>query len=110
MFKNILLSIALMTAFAAQAGVIIYAPIPPPPLMVEVITDSPGPDYAWCDGYWFWQNDAYIWIAGGWRVRPYPGAIWFRGQHVRYAPHGNYQYHPAHWGVASPRGRGKGKR
>ncbi len=50
----------------------------PPPQQVEVVPVAPGPDYVWAPGYWTW-NGTWVWIGGGWVIRPHPGAVWIGG-------------------------------
>jgi hypothetical protein len=41
--------------------------------------DASGPPRAgvvWADGYWGWDGQAWVWVAGGWRVPPQAGVIW----------------------------------
>jgi hypothetical protein len=42
----------------------------PPPAYSQYMPQSPGPDYAWVDGYWVPQGGRNVWINGFWR-RPY---------------------------------------
>ena len=101
MFKKYLAYLILPTAMFLSAcsasARVAYAPFPPPPLRVEVMGVSPGPDYIWCDGYWDWENNAYIWIPGRWALRPFAGAIWFRGGWYHHTFHRGYHFHPGHF-------------
>jgi hypothetical protein len=61
----------------------------PPPVPVEVMTVSPGPDFVWIGGAWFWAGGRWQWERGHWDHPPRPGAVWvahhyeFRnGRHV----------------------------
>ena len=66
----------------------------PPPLREEVITVSPGPDFFWVGGYWYWRN-GWVWIGGHWDHRPRPGAIWVAPVWEHH-PHG-WIYSHGHW-------------
>lgn len=47
----------------------------PPPLIVETITASPGPDFVWIGGSWVW-NGRWVWEHGRWGRPPHVGAVW----------------------------------
>ncbi len=66
----------------------------PPPPRQEVVVVSPGPDYVWAPGYWGW-NGGWIWVGGGWVVRPHPRAVWVGGGWVRHG--GGWGWHGGHW-------------
>jgi hypothetical protein len=68
----------------------------PPAPYAEVVTESPGVDFAWVGGYWAWNGGwlwrpgywhrgpvGYGWRAGGWVVRGgrsyWHGGGWVRG-------------------------------
>jgi hypothetical protein len=66
------------------------APYEPPPPPVEVIPPSPGPDYYWSDGYWYWGPTGWVWIGGRWAIGFGPGWVgprhwhgWGYGRHWR---------------------------
>jgi hypothetical protein len=50
-----------------------------PPLQVEVVPISPGPDYVWDPGWWSWNGGAWFWIGGRWHYPVRPGHVWFKG-------------------------------
>jgi hypothetical protein len=50
----------------------------PPPPQVEAVPVAPGPEYVWRPGYWNW-NGGWVWIGGGWVIRPHLGAVWVGG-------------------------------
>jgi len=50
----------------------------PPATPVEVISASPGSNYYWVPGYWYW-NGSWVWTGGRWVLRPWPGAVWVSG-------------------------------
>jgi hypothetical protein len=66
----------------APANTVVVAQAPPP-VPVEVVPLTPGPDYYWAPGYWSW-NGAWLWVRGSWVLRPRPGAIWVGGH---WGPH-----------------------
>ena len=49
---------------------------PPPPRVIRVLPPSPGPEFAWIDGYWYPVGRHYKWHAGYWTRRVYPGERW----------------------------------
>lgn len=45
--------------------------IPPPPAdLLEVPGEPPSPERIWIKGYWHWNGEAYVWVAGHWATRP----------------------------------------
>ena len=79
------------TMFGAALGIGIEIGAPPPPRVVHVRPASPGPGYAWIDGYWYVVNHKYVWHDGYWTRPPYEGAIWV-------APHHDgHQYFEGYW-------------
>src|SRR5690348_18264143 len=54
---------------------------PPPPAVVGIAPVSPGPGYAWVDGYWYPVGHHYKWHEGYWTRPPYPGARWVPARH-----------------------------
>jgi len=77
---------------APPSQVVVSQAPPPPP--TEVVTVAPGPDYAWAPGYWNW-NGGWVWVSGGWVLRPRPHAIWVGPRWV-HRGHG-YVYMRGHW-------------
>lgn len=76
------------TTLCLTNGCTVYAPGPPvgveaevdvsgdpPPLIVEPIPVSPGPDFIWVGGAWVW-NGQWVWEHGRWARPPHPGAVW----------------------------------
>jgi len=65
---------------------------------------SPGPGYAFVDGYWYPEGGRYRWHTGYWSRPPYEGAAWIAPRHdgtMFYAghwdgPHGRVE-HDHHW-------------
>jgi hypothetical protein len=60
----------------------------PPPLLYEEPPPSPGLDYSWISGYWWWSFSCrrHIWITGCWR-RPPVGCHWSAGYWARHGRH-----------------------
>ncbi len=73
---------------------VVYAPEPPPPMIVERVTVCPGPRYVWIGGEWIWDG-RWVWVSGRWVVPPHPRAVWVRGYWVR-TPHG-WRHQRGHW-------------
>ena len=68
--------------------------VAPPPAPVETVLIAPGPGYVWIGGEWIW-NGRWIWVAGHWRVPPYPHSVWIHGSWTS-GPRG-YHREPGHW-------------
>ncbi len=67
-----------------------YAPPPPPPVAAYVPL-SPGPGYAWVDGYYYPIGPRYRWRPGYWAHRPYAGAYWIGPRYE------NRRYYRGYW-------------
>lgn len=67
----------------------------PPPVRLEVIPVSPGPEYVWTPGYWAWRGGVYVWVGGCYAHRPRPGVVWMGGHWARHG-HG-YVWMGGHW-------------
>jgi hypothetical protein len=65
----------------AQVSVGIRIGAPPPPRVMAVRPESPGPDYIWVEGYWYPVNGHYTWHRGYWTRPPYDGARWVGPHH-----------------------------
>jgi WXXGXW repeat (2 copies) len=63
----VLFSSTFMSDLSAQISVQIGYPPPPPPRRIERPA-CPGPDYAWVDGRWVWDDYVrdYVWQRGYW--------------------------------------------
>ena len=81
--KKLLLALLLGTAtlMNAQVGIGITIGAPPPPRVLRVRPVAPGPDYNWIDGYWYVENNRYVWHGGYWTRPPYGGAVWVGPRH-----------------------------
>ena len=55
---------------------------------------SPGADYVWVDGDWYWSGGVYTWHEGHWS-RPRSGRVWVGGT-WEHGGHG-YRWHRGHW-------------
>jgi hypothetical protein len=64
------------TIFAADLSIGVRIGAPPPPRVVRVRPNAPGPGYVWIDGYWYPSGRRYIWHSGYWTREPYAGARW----------------------------------
>jgi hypothetical protein len=74
-----LLALMLLAGSAAfgQVSVGIRIGAPPAPRVITVRPHSPGPGYAWVDGYWYPSiKNKYVWHAGYYTRPPYEGAAW----------------------------------
>ena len=48
----------------------------PPPERVEVVSERPGAEFVWINGYWGWQGVDFAWVPGRWE-RPAEGRrVW----------------------------------
>jgi len=67
---SLILASALTAPAFARVGV--YIGVAPPPLRYEVPPPTPGPGYAWVDGFWNWAGGRYVWVpaSGGDRRMP----------------------------------------
>jgi hypothetical protein len=61
---------------SAQISVGIQIGAPPAPRVVRNQPRSPGPGYAFVDGYWYPNGNHYKWHNGYWTQPPYAGAHW----------------------------------
>src|SRR6478672_11086523 len=72
-----LLVAILLIAGSSYAGQISVRIGPPPaPRVLHAVPSSPGPGYAWVDGYWYPTGNHYTWHQGYWTRTPYAGARW----------------------------------
>lgn len=95
LLKSIVLSVALAGFFGAGCNVQVRPPAAevevsaaPPPVQVDAVTPTPGPDFVWIGGVWVWgPGGNWVWQAGHWDRPPHPGAVWVAhrydgGRHV----------------------------
>ena len=78
-------------ALPAQVSVGIRIGEPPPPRVVRVLPESPGPDFVWIGGYWYPVGRHYRWHEGYWTRPPYAGARWVGPRHE------GGQYYVGYW-------------
>jgi len=80
---GLLLAFLFAGSYAANAQVAIGIQIgaPPPPRVVAVLPDQPGPDFVWIGGYWYPVGGRYRWHEGYWSRPPYAGARWIGPRH-----------------------------
>lgn len=64
------------------------AEAPPSQPMEDEQPEQPSPDHAWVSGYWWWKNNAYVWVPGYWAIPP-------RKKYV-YVP-GYWRYQGSQW-------------
>jgi len=92
--KSLLLAVILLACgSASQAQVTLGIRIGPPPRprVVRVTPQSPGPEFAWVNGYWFPAGHHYKWHDGYWTRPPYEGARWVEPRHD------GQQYYAGYW-------------
>jgi hypothetical protein len=78
---------------------VIIAPSAPPPPPVETIPAPPGSDAQtayWQPGHWTWNGATWVWVQGGYVMRPQPSAVWVPGQWVGQSG-GGYVWVAGHW-------------
>jgi hypothetical protein len=80
---------------AATTNVVVSTPPPPPPPPQEVVYAQPSPDAIWVSGYYLWNDNSYVWVAGHWEIPP-PGYRHFHPAHWEYRG-GNYIYIRGYW-------------
>src|ERR1700731_5379231 len=98
--RTVLLAAMLLAAVStidAQVSIGITIGPPPPPRVVRVLPESPGPEFVWVQGYWYPVGRHYRWHEGYWTRPPYEGAYWVTPHHDR------DQYFVGYW--AGDRGR-----
>jgi hypothetical protein len=67
----------------AGPGYSYYAPVAPPPVRAEAVGVAPGPGCVWINGYWGFEGNRHVWIAGRWD-RPRRGRnAWVAGRWER---------------------------
>jgi hypothetical protein len=96
-------------------------PEPPASLDQGPSSPSPGENYLWAPGNWYWQNGEYVWQPGYW-YEANPDWVWVPN-HYSYTPNGycyvsgywDYQpyqrgwlYAPVYWGAGYRGGYGYG--
>jgi Domain of unknown function (DUF4124)/WXXGXW repeat (2 copies) len=69
---------------------------PPPPLPEEDQPTLPEDGYLWTPGYWYWRDQGYVWILGGWERPPRVGVLWTPGYWSKAGA--VFVFHPGQWG------------
>jgi hypothetical protein len=70
-----------VSALAAQISIGVRIGPPPPPRVVRIVPDRPGPEFIWIEGYWYPVGNHYKWHQGYWSRPPYEGARWVGPHH-----------------------------
>lgn len=91
------MSVLMLPATQAHAGVFISVGIAPPVLPVYVQPPLPAPGYIWTPGYWAYGDAGYYWVPGVWVMPPTAGYLWTPG-YWGFAG-GFYGWHPGYWGA-----------
>jgi Domain of unknown function (DUF4124)/WXXGXW repeat (2 copies) len=68
----------------------------PPPLPQEDQTTLSEDGSLWTPGYWYWRDQAYVWIPGGWARPPRVGVLWTPGYWSKAGT--VFVFHPGYWG------------
>lgn len=73
-----ILAVMLLAGCSAfgQISIGISIGAPPAPRLMRVRPNPPGAGYSWVEGYWYPQNNRYVWHRGYYSRPPYEGAIW----------------------------------
>lgn len=95
MTKQILLAIAIAGSLTAFTGCAVDGYVETQPAdVVYTRPVSPGADYVWIDGDWYWSGGSYNWHPGYWR-RGRAGRSWHAGSwsHTQRG----YHWNRGHW-------------
>jgi hypothetical protein len=68
----------------------------PPPLPEEDQPALPEDGSLWTPGYWYWRDQAYVWIPGVWVRPPRLGVLWTPAYWGMAGA--VFVFHPGHWG------------
>ena len=77
----VMLFVAVGSSAFSQVSIGIAIGPPPPPRVVRVLPQRPGPEFIWVEGYWYPVGRHYKWHAGYWTRPPYAGARWVVPHH-----------------------------
>jgi len=68
----------------------------PPPMPAEDQPTLTEDGSLWTPGYWYWRDQAYVWIPGVWARPPRVGVLWTPAY---WSSAGSvFVFHPGHWG------------
>lgn len=67
---------------------------PPPDPLYEQMTQSPGDDSVWIDGYWHWNGYEWVWVGGRWEQQQ-DGYVYVEPNYDWNG--GGYIYTPGYW-------------
>jgi len=76
---------------SAQVSIGVRIGPPPPPRVVRVVPNRPGPEYVWVAGYWHPVRNHYVWHDGYWTRPPYRSSRWIAPRYER------GQYYDGYW-------------
>ena len=93
---SIAVSMLILFAAPAYAGVFVSVGIAPPPLPVYEQPPLPAPGFIWTPGYWAYGDAGYYWVPGVWVHPPSVGLLWTPGYWGFEG--GVYGWHGGYWG------------
>ncbi len=92
--KNLIVLVTVFIVALAEVGCSGEAVITTQPAEVTYSRPaSPGADYVWVDGDWYWSGGTYVFRNGYWAHGR--GRTWVKGN-WEHRPHG-YYWHKGHW-------------
>jgi Domain of unknown function (DUF4124)/WXXGXW repeat (2 copies) len=68
----------------------------PPPLPEEDQPTLTEDGSLWTPGYWYWRDQGYVWIPGGWARPPRVGVLWTPAYWSKAGT--VFVFHPGYWG------------
>ena len=92
----IAVSMLVISAAPAHAGVFVSVGIAPPALPVYEQPPLPAPGFIWTPGYWAYGDAGYYWVPGVWVHPPSVGLLWTPGYWGFEG--GVYGWHGGYWG------------
>jgi len=93
---SIAVSMLILFAAPAHAGVFVSVGIAPPALPVYEQPPLPAPGFIWTPGYWAYGDAGYYWVPGVWVHPPSVGLLWTPGYWGFEG--GVYGWHGGYWG------------
>jgi len=93
---SIAVSMLVISAAPAHAGVFVSVGIAPPALPVYEQPPLPAPGFIWTPGYWAYGDAGYYWVPGVWVHPPSVGLLWTPGYWGFEG--GVYGWHGGYWG------------